>query len=125
MTTKILVTGSRDWTDKGMVFVQLGIILVRAPDDILVIQGRHRSGADAHAREWAGWMRKAGLPVEVKDFPADWNRYGLSAGPIRNTEMVNFGADVCLAFIKNGSRGATDCAEKAENAGIRTWRFTA
>lgn len=125
MTTKILVTGSRDWEDWQLVYIQLGITMVSCPGDILVIQGKHKKGADKHARSWARWMKKAGLPVEIKDFPADWDRYGLAAGPIRNTEMVNFGADICLAFIKDESQGASDCALKAENAGIRTWRFTA
>ncbi len=125
MTTKVIVTGSRDWTDSRLVFVQLGIFFVRAPGSFLVVQGGHKKGADKFAREWASAMRISGQPVDYKTFEADWDNYGIAAGPIRNTEMVKFGADLCLAFIKDNSRGASDCALKAENAGIRTWRFTA
>jgi hypothetical protein len=34
------------------------------------------------------------------------------------------GADLCLAFIRNHSRGASMCADLAEQAGIRTIRIT-
>jgi len=40
--------------------------------------------------------RKCGFPIEV--FPADWKTYGGAAGPIRNKEMLNSGADKVYAF---------------------------
>lgn len=46
---------------------------------------------------------------------------GRRAGIIRNLYMVNLGADLCLAFIQNGSRGAS-CADAAEHASIRFQR---
>lgn len=40
-------------------------------------------------------------------------------------EMVNLGGDLCLGFIKNESRGATQTVEMARAAGIdvRVWRI--
>lgn len=60
--------------------------------------------------------------------PAIWRPNGVynpQAGLVRNRKMVELGADLCLAFIKNGSRGASHCAGLAEEAGIPTRRFTA
>jgi hypothetical protein len=40
----------------------------------------------------------------VTEFPADWNRYGKGAGPIRNRQMLDeFRPEVVFAFVDDAS----------------------
>jgi hypothetical protein len=83
-----------------------------------MINGDCPDGADAIAKEI--WLDQQ-LPIWL--YPAQWDRLGKRAGFARNKQMVEQGPDVCLAFIKDGSKGASMTAELAEQAGIRTERF--
>jgi len=125
---RVLVTGSRTWDNQDAI---VGAIRqVRREVDgrpITIVHGGCPTGADAIA---AYLVRRAspsfGLTEEAH--PANWRPNGVldrSAGFRRNAEMVNLGADLCLAFIKDGSRGATHTARLAEQAGIPVRRFTA
>ncbi|MGH3922652.1 MAG: hypothetical protein ACRDTT_07275, partial [Pseudonocardiaceae bacterium] len=55
--------------------------------------------------------------------PPPLGRYGRSAGFRRNPAIVALGADVCMALILDGSRGAGHTAGPAEAAGIPTIRY--
>lgn len=79
---------------------------------VILVHGAAR-GADSLA---AAIWREAGLPVEAH--PADWDRYGRAAGPVRNTHMVSLGAELCLAFPLGKSVGTRHCMRAAEQAGI-------
>jgi len=85
-------------------------------EELVVVHGC-APGADTLADRWT---RIPGHPlrVRVERHPADWRRYPRAAGVVRNRAMVRAGAEVCLAFIRDQSAGATDCAREAERAGI-------
>lgn len=131
--TRILVTGSRDWTDRELLFKTLDDVVERITLDalrcgkavsaataILLVHGAAR-GADTIAAEWAALRYYA-----VEPHPADWGRYGKKqAGAIRNSAMVALGASFCVAFPMVGppypnKSGTSDCYTKAIRAGIPT-----
>lgn len=126
---RLLVTGSRDWTDRDAINDALWDWLIEngftaktskgLPKPILVV-GACKTGADLIAEElWRSW----GYPVERH--PADWDRLGRSAGPERNKEMVRSGAAGCLAFPKGLSYGTRGCMKLADVAGIPVIVFEA
>lgn len=97
-------------------WVELGRAGGRDGGPVVLVSGACPTGADALCeRIWE--------PRPVERHPADWDRYGKRAGFVRNADMVRLGADLCLAFIRDGSRGASMTAELAESAGIETRRF--
>jgi hypothetical protein len=120
---RILVTGSRTWDDEMTIQYVLSEILFHNRSMVLV-HGACPRGADRIADEWAAARNQfPAKPVTVERHPADWERYGKSAGFRRNAEMVRLCADLCLAFIMDGSRGATHTADLAEKAGIPVRRY--
>jgi hypothetical protein len=116
---RVLVTGSRTWTDTDVIERALRNSTSRArPDEVTVVHGG-ADGADMLAH-WCAQM--LGMNTEVH--PADWSRYVRRAGMVRNEAMVATGADLCLAFILDHSRGASHCARAARSAGISTRIYT-
>ncbi|MEU3618825.1 DUF2493 domain-containing protein [Streptomyces sp. NPDC006872] len=120
---KILVSGSRDWTDARKIQEEIfrALYETKTPHvEAALIHGACPTGADALADAYA---RETGM--HILSFPAEWKLYGRYAGYRRNVEMVSTIPDICLAFIRNGSRGASMTADFAEEARIETRRFLA
>ncbi|MDF5755801.1 SLOG family protein [Spongiactinospora sp. TRM90649] len=118
---RILITGSRTWTDASTIRDALAALTTEhSPDRLIIVHGACPRGADALADRAA-----ARLGLAVERHPADWQRHGRAAGIRRNAAMVTAGADVCLAFIRDASPGASDCARRAHRAGIPVRRWTA
>lgn len=118
---RILVTGSRDWEDEALLQEVLFEYLPGRGSEmhtVVLVHGDCPTGADYMA--WLNWTANGGSD---EPHPADWKTHGKKAGYLRNAEMVALGADVCLAFIRNKSRGASMTAALAEEAGIPVRRF--
>jgi hypothetical protein len=119
-TKRVLVCGSRDWRDPTPIQHALAE-LQAAWGSFEVVDGGAR-GADTLARQIA-----QDLNLPVREFPADWERYGKAAGMIRNQKMLDdlLEADqrLVLAFPLPQSRGTRDMIRRAEKAGVETRVF--
>lgn len=122
---RVLVCGSRRWTDADIIDRVLNGIL-DATESLTVIEGRQR-GADVMAGDWVRRAKLANqdnpyLVVDHLPFPANWTTYGNAGGPIRNQSMLSEGKpDVVIAFhddIAGGSRGTKDMCDRASKAGV-------
>ncbi len=103
---KIAVVGSRDYPNLEEVRQ-----FVREQELTTVIVSGGARGVDSVAVEEA---RKLRMPYEI--YPADWNRYGRSAGFRRNQTIVD-AADEVIAFWDGKSRGTQHTISLAKAAG--------
>lgn len=117
--TRILITGSRNWTDRQSIYEALDLCYWSHLEDELVVVHGDARGADSIAGHWARLMHLVDTSVSEEWHPADWEQHGKAAGHIRNHHMVGLGADLCLAFPLGESRGTRGCMAAARKAGIR------
>jgi hypothetical protein len=125
---RVIVTGSRDWTDRGAVYDALNG-LYRNAGPFVLVHGACSTGADAMAHDW--YVLASQLVAVTEDrFPAAWEARGRAAGPERNERMVKAGARFLLAFLgpctrehcpeptPHDSHGIAGCVDLAREAGI-------
>lgn len=122
---RVLITGSRTWTGKrAEARINIILSILAALCEVLgtkltVVHGACPEGADAITDAWLVRHEDAG--VHAERHPADWDQYGKAAGPLRNSEMVTLGADLCIGFLREGSRGTSHTLALARSAGIPTF----
>ncbi|MFJ8677182.1 DUF2493 domain-containing protein [Streptomyces sp. NPDC093589] len=138
---RILVTGSRSWSDARLLADTLLDVWHDATElghnSIVIVHGG-ADGADTLAGLWAAGQ---GLDVEVHE--ADWSGpcgpecppghrktnargsdYCPLAGHRRNQQMIDAGADLVVAFQRAGSRGTADAMNRARKAGLPVRHIT-
>ena len=109
---KTIIAGSRTITDIGMV---CSFIDNCAWDINEVVCGLAK-GVDSIGEKWTYDNER-----KIEKFPANWDKYGKSAGMIRNKQMLDEGKpDIVLAFTDDldGSKGTKGMVNLARKAGI-------
>lgn len=107
---KVLVCGGRDYTNWDLLEDKLNLIW-RADGEFTIISGGAK-GADTLAIDYA---KKYNNSLEI--YKAEWDKFGPSAGPIRNQQMLDIGKpDLVLAF--KGGKGTADMVRRARKAGV-------
>lgn len=109
---RIVVAGSREFTDYNVAeaFIDQCITSANGDSSLIFISGGCR-GADKIGEMYA---KSHGFYIEV--FPADWEKYGRKAGPIRNRQMAQ-AADMVICFWDGKSKGTKSMIECAVRAG--------
>lgn len=109
---KILVCGATYFTDYEKLHDELVRIINEKGwdiNDITIISGMAK-GADTLAIQFAFWYQ-----LDFLEFPAEWDKYGKGAGPIRNQQMIDKGQpDLIVAFPMKSSRGTWDMINRGK-----------
>jgi hypothetical protein len=103
---KVIIAGGRDYDDYPTLKARMDRLNNLSPITC-VICGEAR-GADSLGKRWAIESGR-----EVISMPADWNKYGKSAGYRRNEEMAKI-ADGLVAFWDGKSRGTSHMIDLAK-----------
>lgn len=94
---KVIIAGGRDFADLGLLYQSCTEILKdKSVEEI--VSGCAR-GADKAGEKYAEFNK-----IPIKKFPAEWDKYGKSAGYRRNKDMAEY-ADVLIAFWNGESKG--------------------
>lgn len=116
---RVVVTGTRSFDNRSLLFEWMDKLTANM--EFPIICTGHYGGTDTLAEQWAESRHHS-----LRLFHPDWDNLGNRAGPIRNTEMVNYAAGRqpedpgwCVGFWDGASSGTSDCLEKARRAGLR------
>lgn len=125
---RILVAGSRSWTDRDTIQNALVEQLHLVPFDnpVVLVHGHCQvngapAGADRIAEEiWRGWIKSwkylGGGFIDPERHPVSGHPDSLA----RVEHMVSLGADVCVSFCVDYTSEDAHCARVARAVGIRT-----
>lgn len=108
---KVIVAGTRSFDDYALLKSELDKALPPL-SPVTIFSGGAR-GADTLAEFYA---MENDIPV-VRFIP-NWRIYGISAGPIRNSEMAR-DADALIAFWDGESAGTKDMINKAKQHDLK------
>ena len=112
MVKKVVIAGCRDYTNyqEAKKYIDMFLSKIKNEYEIVIISGG-ANGADSIGERYA---MENGFKVEI--FPAEWDKYGKSAGPIRNEKMAK-ASDFAICFWDGKSRGTASMISCAKSEG--------
>ena len=110
---KVVIAGSRGFSNYKLLKETCDKYLreKKKTHNVVVISG-HARGADSLGEKYAS---DEDLDLEI--YPADWKKYGKSAGFMRNEQMADI-ADAVIAFWNGESHGTKHMIDIAEEKGL-------
>lgn len=122
---RVLICGDRFWTNYARVLTCVQLEHNVTPIDV-VIEGECR-GADKMGRQAAEAIGLSAASGSILPFPADWNKLGLAAGPVRNQQQLVEGRPTEVWAFHNRlatSTGTKDMVNRALHAGLTVYNIT-
>lgn len=110
---KVIIAGSRTITRELII---VDAVHASKFEIIEVVSGGAR-GVDKLGERYA-----ESLNLPLKRLPANWNKYGLKAGYLRNVEMANY-ADALIAVWDGKSRGTKMMIDIAKKKGLKVFVY--
>lgn len=112
---KVIIAGSRGFSNYKLLKETCNNVLreKKKTHNVIIVSGNAR-GADS-----LGELYAKDEKFDLEIFPADWKKYGKSAGFRRNEQMAEF-ADALIAFWDGKSNGTKHMIDIAEEKGIPT-----
>lgn len=109
----ILIAGTRSFDDYELMkkACDTAFPILSEIGNIVIVSGA-ASGADRLGERYASEHN-----YKVLRFPADWNKYGKAAGPIRNAEMAAI-ADFFILFWDGYSAGSENMLVNAQKHAV-------
>ncbi len=109
MIKRVIIAGCRYYNnyEQAKAFIDFCLSDIREKNEIIIISGKAR-GADTLGERYA---KENGFKLEI--YPADWEKYGKSAGPIRNRQMAE-ASDYVICFWDKKSRGTKSMIDFAQ-----------
>lgn len=117
--TRVIITGSRHWDCASIASRVLDRLRARYKNDLVIVHGDCPRGVDRAFSDRCTLMQLA-----QERYPADWDsELGLRAGPARNQEMIDAGANFVVAVSHDlrTSQGTLDCVTRALRAGLAVY----
>jgi hypothetical protein len=108
---KVIIAGGRNFNDYEKL-CQFCDKALSKQTEVEIVSGT-ANGADKLGEKYAN---DNGHPI--KQFPADWDKYGKSAGYKRNAQMADY-ADALIAFWDGKSRGTKHMIDLANRANLK------
>jgi hypothetical protein len=110
---RVLVCGDRLWSDRAVIESWL----FELPKGSEIVHGA------AHGADRLAGSAARMLGFSVVERPAQWERFGKAAGPLRNREMLDLLPDFVLAFHADlgKSKGTLDTVTEARRRGIQVY----
>jgi len=108
---KVIIAGGRDFNDYEKLCRFCDKVLSKQ-NEIEIVSGTAR-GADKLGEKYA-----VDNGYDIKRFPADWDRYGKSAGYRRNAQMAEY-ADALIAFWDGKSKGTEHMINLANTVNLK------